>query len=297
MFEFKDDKLGKVKVVNVTEARGSIASIMGDKESNYVITKNNRPVRVVVDYDFFRQVNSSSRSQKPAESKDPVKGLLQSKTEELKKQMEAAQKRRPDLFPSYFQFPDQVEEPPPAEAPIIPSPIEERPVAEEVAVEAEAPQLIDEAQPPDVVQEEVAEFPSGQVVPEGIVSQETAPQETVPEPEVRTPPPRSDYFDSYRKLYETPRYEPLFQSGHSVAGQIGTSNNGTSHSEASRGAASHSVASHSVVKPISSEQRQPVSTITTAEIVERKSDLPSIQDLLSEIEKISLSDEEELKAS
>ena len=372
MFEFKDDKLGKVKVVNVTEARGSIASIMGDKDANYVITKNNRPIRVVIDYDFFRQVNSSARSQKPADvkgqyAKDPVKGLLQSKTEELKKQMEAAQQRRPDLFPpaSYFQLPELMDEPSPVETPASPPLAEEGQVAEELTVTAEAIQIVEEAQPPEVVREEEIPAP----LREGTtVSHETElqgesapPKDTIEEiaQALRTPPPRGDYFDSYRKLYETPRYEPLFQSNHTMTGHtainppVPVSQTMASHTVANHTVANHSEAKHSVAsrnginstasnpvgiresarrisslrgnrptemgrqsqpaepapkggtEPVQPRQGVPprsgpslgLGPAEAARSTEPGGSLPSIQDLLSELGKISLSGEEEQKAS
>lgn len=50
----KDSKQDeKIKYINVTEARARFATIVGDKASFYVITKNRRPKRVVVNYDDF----------------------------------------------------------------------------------------------------------------------------------------------------------------------------------------------------------------------------------------------------
>ena len=303
MFEFQDDKLGKVKVINVTEARASIASIMGDKDSNYVITKNNRPIRVIVNYDFFRQVNFSSRSQKPADTKgqypkDPVKGLLQSKTEELKKQMEAAQQRRPDLFPptSYFNPSDLLIDEPsekqwakpvqPAQPAELAQPVEPVEPAQDVEC-GKLPYSTKEST--DYLVEEIPEPPSEETITQGSTTQGTdveygnLPYSTKEGTEKiaqapRTPPPRGDYFDSYRKLYETPRYQPLFQTS-----PIGSRDNRTPRVSNPRGMTLKTL-SNKTTK--TSELAQPGEL---AQPVERKSDIPSIQDLLSEIEGISLS--------
>lgn len=56
MFEYVDDKLGKVKLINVTEARANFAKLLSDSDTYYVITKNNKPQRVVISYDEFREI-------------------------------------------------------------------------------------------------------------------------------------------------------------------------------------------------------------------------------------------------
>lgn len=54
IFMSKDSKQDeKIKYINVTEARARFATIVGDKTSFYVITKNSKPKRVVVNYDDF----------------------------------------------------------------------------------------------------------------------------------------------------------------------------------------------------------------------------------------------------
>lgn len=54
IFMSKDSKQDeKIKYINVTEARARFATIVGDKTSFYVITKNSKPKRVIVNYDDF----------------------------------------------------------------------------------------------------------------------------------------------------------------------------------------------------------------------------------------------------
>lgn len=50
MIEYTDKIFGKIKVLNVTEARANFANVLSDAVSHYVITKNNKPLRVIVNY-------------------------------------------------------------------------------------------------------------------------------------------------------------------------------------------------------------------------------------------------------
>lgn len=52
MLEYTD-KIGKVKVINVTEARANFATVLSDDDSFYIITKNNKPKRVIITYEDF----------------------------------------------------------------------------------------------------------------------------------------------------------------------------------------------------------------------------------------------------
>lgn len=99
MFDIQDEKLGKVKVVNVTEARASMASIMNNHDVSYIITKNNKPIRLILNFDLYqRSVKDSlqkyseglsdSESSFNSEvvrgtSKDPVRGLLETRLKDL----------------------------------------------------------------------------------------------------------------------------------------------------------------------------------------------------------------------
>lgn len=50
MIEYVDESLGVVKVLNVTEARANFAAVLSDNSAQYVITKNNKPLRIIVSY-------------------------------------------------------------------------------------------------------------------------------------------------------------------------------------------------------------------------------------------------------
>lgn len=56
MIEYTDDKFGIIKVLNVTEARAHFAMVLGDNHSHYVITKNNKPMRVIIGYSDYEKL-------------------------------------------------------------------------------------------------------------------------------------------------------------------------------------------------------------------------------------------------
>lgn len=89
MFEFFDDRLGRIKVVNVTEARASMASIMNDKDFTYIITKNNRPVRVVINYGvILKDQILNTALNKIVETSNPVLGKLTTQEQDFKHQLQ-----------------------------------------------------------------------------------------------------------------------------------------------------------------------------------------------------------------
>lgn len=94
MFEFEDAKLGKVKVVNVTEARSSMASIMNDRSASYVITRNNRPIRVILSYDKVGSLSAIDLSKGVREA-TPSQALVERKTAEQSGRSDVIQKRTP----------------------------------------------------------------------------------------------------------------------------------------------------------------------------------------------------------
>jgi len=110
MFEFEDSKLGPVKIINVTEARSNIAAIMMDKEFNYIITKNNKPIRVIINYEAYRKVNTpkiaSRQVQTPLKEENTlVKGLIEKREKDLKGSFE----KTPESISSEEAFNEELE--------------------------------------------------------------------------------------------------------------------------------------------------------------------------------------------
>lgn len=225
MFEIEDSKFGKIKVVNITEARASMASIMTDKTYNYVITKNNRPIRIIVNFETYKKLQGGStsrsvKSQEQKESKDLIKGLIQTRDKEMKLQGSSAMG---GLLEST--------------APVEPK--------------------------KDKKEELEREKPAEQVKGEN-----------------------DDYFNRFKKLYQTPRHEPLFKDAAKKSEVVAVRNDLSVEEEGAK-----------------EELPEPPEDISGNEISEayepvshqpsRHENLPSIQDLLNELEDEKLSGEEE----
>lgn len=214
MFEIEDSKFGKIKVVNITEARSSMASIMTDKTYNYVITKNNRPIRIIVNFETYKKLQGGSasrgaKSQEQKESKDLIKGLIQTRDKEIKRQGSSTM--------------------------------------------------------------------GGLLEPSAPSETEGAKKKEKPPETPHQPPPTDDYFDRFKKLYKTPRHEPLFKGAAKKSEVVAVRNDLSSEEEGGR-----------------EELPEPPEDIAAGKV---SGDLPSIQDLLSELEEEKLSGEEEALSS
>lgn len=269
MFEFSDEKLGRFKVINITEARASMATIMGDKEFNYIVTKNNHPVRVIINYDTYKknQTGSLFRSLKGSEARDLLKGLIESKEKDLRRQISK----------------------------------EDSPVMQNIPVESPL------AVKTDVISDKRFPVNNGEVsevkappVPNQIevcdeVSGDLKGTEEVISPAPYTPPPDNDYFNRFKKLYEPPRYNSFTGI---VRGNEKRSSDGTESPETK----SPEAMSQAMLSPETISTNQGVSanplkekTATTPlkPSISFKSsnpnDPPSIQDLLMELEGEKLS--------
>lgn len=167
MFEFEDAKLGKIKVVNITEARSAIAKIMQDRDTSYIITKNNRPVRVIVNFEIFKKIKPAEvppRSR--ATDQKSLKGIIQSRHKDLKEQVSRAGE-------SFLETKPQ-------------SPVDQ-PQEFKLAVNAPEVQDIMVAPPDDVSDGQVA-------AAEHEITQDLGEDEQNPE--------QRAYFEKFKKLYQ-----------------------------------------------------------------------------------------------
>lgn len=63
MFELEDEKLGRLKIYNVTEARANFASVLREKDAKIVITWHGRPFKVLIDYQEYAEIQRLRDSQ------------------------------------------------------------------------------------------------------------------------------------------------------------------------------------------------------------------------------------------
>ncbi len=273
MFEFVDDKLGRVKVINITEARASMATIMGDKEFNYIITKNNRPIRVIINYSTYKQNQAAGTFSKPlknAEPKNNLKGLIESKEKDLqifRNKNFIPQKTEYDLIPPESEVPEENVEP--VNEPIVQTSSSDYILDEPVAVDIPHPDSVETSAPdPEITPEDLGLY---------------------------TPPPSSDYLNRFKKLYETPRYDSLFQS---TQKKRPIKEDSISSIESHQNQPRQQVQSAAGQKQspqkesYQNQSHQPVPAPLT-ETRRRQDDLPSIQELLMDLENEPLSGEDE----
>ena len=62
MFEINDERLGKLKIFNVTEARANFADVLREPDAKVVVTRHGRPTKILLNYDEFLSLISTSPS-------------------------------------------------------------------------------------------------------------------------------------------------------------------------------------------------------------------------------------------
>lgn len=60
MFEINDERLGKLKIFNVTEARANFADVLREPDAKVVVTRHGRPTKILLNYDEFLSLISTS---------------------------------------------------------------------------------------------------------------------------------------------------------------------------------------------------------------------------------------------
>lgn len=296
MFEFKDEKLGNVKVVNVTEARASIATMMSDREFNYVITKNNKPIRVVVNFETFKQgqMGSQSRSQK-TEAKSSLQGLIQSQEKELKRQVLQTTEAKEEALPKAVGDHEAL----PKSLPTEPKPSEPE-VAEELNYFHPQDQKSSSEETILEDQENISSSESGPVL--DVSEKEVAPEADKEAAEAAPLEPEDEnYFNRYKKLYETaPRHENLYQNGSNSIDDA-LSEQISPASKVSESPSPEIIQQSTLEKfdiPVATEAQEvmPEPPSGTLDGVETHQEgAPSIQDILRDLESEKLSGEEEEK--
>lgn len=209
MITYKDPKLGEIRVLNVTEARSHFAQVLSDKDTVYVITKNNKPQRVIINYDDFAATREVSVplavTQEPKEEKKPashLKGMLEVQKELAKIRITQEKKTPP---PKINKF-DEIVTPPIAKQ--AQPAATESPIIDEVEPEASEVDILPDYFSTDYDadhDEEGIEIISSPV-PEPSQAPVTAfrpiPESVPVKKEIR--PEEEDYFNRFKKLYEPP---------------------------------------------------------------------------------------------
>lgn len=259
MFEFTDKTKKKIKVINVTEARGNFAAILADTDAQYIITKNNKPQSVILGFEEFKKLQGdlggqtlpdqavqmlSTTEEAPPEGAAPrkakpspsVRGMIAAQVE-LSQQNEKPQPEVPEDFSlesvaaapknttedekttaeesgAAVLFAGEAELPAPQEseeAASVAGDYFDSDAEEAVLVEPELAEEKAELNAPPIEAEDVAESVAranrdALIQDADFYSTRPAPLEAESEPQ-RTPEEEA-YFRRYRKLYEG--YPPVF---------------------------------------------------------------------------------------
>jgi prevent-host-death family protein len=56
MFEIHDERIGRLKIFNVTEARANFADVLKEGDAKVVVTRHGRPTKILIRYDEYLQL-------------------------------------------------------------------------------------------------------------------------------------------------------------------------------------------------------------------------------------------------
>lgn len=310
MIEYNDKKGGKIKVANVTEARANFADVLGDTHISYVVTKNNKPVRAIIDYEDFVLLRKSILSQNSLEnsevdsvdfpemrlprperrqkSKSRVKGLLGSHQQWLGHKPPFDESQRAEVVLPREKVLEQKK----AVGESLPA-VKNYPqeVAEDDYFKISDEDFLvspDEIETRDTEAEKKIEPPPREPPDE-------APAQTVAFPVVQKSSQEQEYFDKYKKLYGSQALEP--GTAEDLDRQIEERveqllkpkvRESQIHSRSDIFAPFKPETAVSAVKEVTLQQPKQA---------QKKTHLPSLKDLLKELDNEKLSGDDELLAS
>lgn len=353
MFEYKDDKLGTIKVLNVTEARANFATVLGDAQAHYIITKNNKPLRVIIDYKEYeilkqrlkegaivaeptqRVEQENIEIKKRKRSKSRVKGLLENSMPHTKESEEIEQKVRVGQKEDYrkqaaAQAVSSFEQAP--ESPVKKSPqpvVERQPIQTEPVVKKQAAPVIEKEEDEVSIQaeallggeegdyfqtddldsdEDLLITPDEATVKRAddraktkaneILRQEDGITEEVPKKENMSPE-EEEYFKKYKKLYETLGVQPEEAIDEDQSQDIDDQINHRFNEEEDyfSESLSHELPSTEELEPepvekVEKPQKRVIQEKPLTSSKSSKEDLPSLKELLKDLEQEKLSGED-----
>lgn len=67
MFEIHDERLGRLKIFNVTEARANFAEVLKEDGAKVVVTRHGRPTKILIRYDEYLSLMGAAAQNLPTE--------------------------------------------------------------------------------------------------------------------------------------------------------------------------------------------------------------------------------------
>ncbi len=60
MFEIRDERIGHLKIFNVTEARANFADVLKENNAKVVVTRHGRPTKILISYEEYLALLAAS---------------------------------------------------------------------------------------------------------------------------------------------------------------------------------------------------------------------------------------------
>jgi len=70
MFEIHDERIGHLKIFNVTEARANFADVLKENNAKVVVTRHGRPTKILISYEEYLNLLAASGREAPAHLTD-----------------------------------------------------------------------------------------------------------------------------------------------------------------------------------------------------------------------------------
>ncbi len=67
MFEIHDERLGRLNIFNVTEARANFAEVLKEDEAKVVVTRHGRPTKIMIRYDEYLSLVGAAAQNLPSD--------------------------------------------------------------------------------------------------------------------------------------------------------------------------------------------------------------------------------------
>lgn len=70
MFEIHDERIGHLKIYNVTEARANFADVLKEVDAKVVVTRHGRPTKILISYEEYLSLLAASGQETSLDTHD-----------------------------------------------------------------------------------------------------------------------------------------------------------------------------------------------------------------------------------
>lgn len=61
MFEIQDERFGKMKIYNVSEARANFKEVLREEEAKVVVTRHGRPTKILIPFEEYTELTQAAQ--------------------------------------------------------------------------------------------------------------------------------------------------------------------------------------------------------------------------------------------